>query len=59
MEDKKITISIVVPQSVVDEVDQLVKKPRSPFSSRSHALVQIFYAWKEQQQTPQNQLKAA
>lgn len=50
MEDKKVTFSITVPESVRDEIDKLVNQPRSPFSSRSHAWVQIFYQWKQTHQ---------
>lgn len=50
MEDKKVTFSVTIPQSVVDKVDKLVKQPRSPFANRSHAFLQFFYAWEDEQE---------
>lgn len=50
MEDEKVTFSITVPKSVRDEMDKLVNQPSSPFASRSHAIVQIFYQWKQANQ---------
>lgn len=60
MEDKKVTFSITIPQSVADEIDKLVKQPRSPFANRSHAILQFFYHWiDEQEKTPKkSQLEA-
>lgn len=53
-EDKKITFSITIPQSVVNEVDKLVKQPRSPFANRSHAFLQFFYTWENEQEKTSN-----
>lgn len=47
MEDEKVPVTLFVPKSVRDEIDKLVNQPLSPFSSRSHAWVQIFYQWKQ------------
>lgn len=52
MEDEKVPVTLFVPKSVKDEIDKLVNQPLSPFSSRSHAWVQIFYQWKQANQKP-------
>lgn len=47
MEDKKVPVTLFIPQDVRNEIDQMVNQPGSPFANRSHAWVQIFYQWKQ------------
>lgn len=58
LEDEKVNISIILPRSMVKEIDQIVKSPDSDFANRSHAFGQFFKAWKASRKSPK-QLKAA
>lgn len=49
--DKKVTFSIVAPESIKNEVDELIAKSNGILRSRSHAWSYIYQEWKELRQT--------
>lgn len=46
-DDKTITVAFSIPESIKDELDQLVNTSNGIIRSRSHALAVVFQEWKQ------------
>lgn len=55
--DKTVTVAFSIPQSMLDELDQIKSTSKGIYRSRSHVLSVVFQQWKQCKNSPKKSPK--